>query len=66
MNIEMRTEQTAASRQQSQWLPVTVTGIQNSKPPRLEFYSVMTLRDGEQATPLLRPSVVETTCKGRL
>ena len=48
MNTETRTEQTAASRQQSQWLPVTVTGIQDSKPPRLEFYSVMTLRDGQQ------------------
>ena len=48
MSNKTLTEPTTSSRQQRQWLPVTVTGIQKSEPPRLEFYSMMTLRDGQQ------------------
>ena len=48
MGSETLTEQTTLNKQQSQWLIVTITGIQKSEPPRLEFYSVMTLRNGQK------------------
>ena len=48
MSSETLEPQTTTGKRQSQWLIVTVTGIQKSEPPRLEFYSVMTLRDGQK------------------
>jgi hypothetical protein len=46
MTSEVLGQPTERNLQQSQWLPITVTGIQNSDPPRLEFYSIMTLQNG--------------------
>lgn len=46
MKSQVSTEIDVQSEEQDEWLPVTVTGSRAGSPPVLEFYTVMTLRNG--------------------